>query len=134
MRYDLEYLEAGQTHSFAEDLKLLFREAEGSTKSFKPVLFEGRHLECRGCVNGWEESTVLVLTVRDTSNWAQVEKAAKRDSATKSALIRSVSHELRTPVNAIINLCQDLQTSADMGDQDKADVEVLAMPLPSYCP
>ena len=119
MRYDLEYLEAGQTHSFAEDLKLLFREAEGSTKSFKPVLFEGRHLECRGCVNGWEESTVLVLTVREIPI-----------GRTKSALIRS----LRTQVNAVINLCQDLQTSADMGDQDKADVEVLAMPLPSYCP
>ena len=63
LRYDLKYLEAGQTHSFTEDLKLLFREAEGSTKSCKPVLFEGRHLECRGCVTGWEESTVLVLTV-----------------------------------------------------------------------
>lgn len=124
--YDPEYLAAEEVQPFKEDLKQLFLEKEGTSKSFKPVVFEGRHLECRGCVSRWDETKVLVLTIRDTSNWVHLEQAAKRDSATKSALIRSVSHELRTPINAIINLCQDLQTSTAVGEREKADIEVIA--------
>ena len=127
LNYDPEYLGQGE-HSevFKADLNELLRQEEGAVKNFKPLLYEGKHLECRGCVTKWDESKVLVLTVRDTSNWAQLEKAAKRDSANKTALIRSVSHELRTPVNAIINLCQDLQESGSLVERDRADVEVLA--------
>jgi len=127
LNYDSEYLNSEEwEHSFEADLRVLVKGEVGRTQSFKPVLLQGRHLECRGCVAEWDESKVLVLIVRDTSNWAQLEKAAKRDSANKTALIRSVSHELRTPVNAIINLCQDLQTSTSIGERDRADVEVLA--------
>ena len=127
LKYDPEYLSPDEERMvFKEDLCVLRNQEEGAVKNFKPLLYEGKHLECRGCVTKWDESKVLVLTVRDTSNWAQLEKAAKRDSANKTALIRSVSHELRTPVNAIINLCQDLQTSTSIGERDRADVEVLA--------
>jgi signal transduction histidine kinase len=126
MNYDSEYLSPGEeAYVFNADLCELLRQGEGAGKNFAPLLYAGKHLECRGCVTKWDENKIMVLTVRDTSNWAQLEKAAKRDSANKTALIRSVSHELRTPVNAIINLCQDLQESSSLAGKDKADVEVL---------
>ena len=126
LEYDLEYCPPEEHSRFQEDIFGLLEQKEGTVMNFKPLLYEGKHLECRGCVTLWDDCKVLVLTVRDTSNWAQLEKAAKKDSANKTALIRSVSHELRTPVNAIINLCQDLQASPSLGAQDRADVEVLA--------
>ena len=125
--YDADYRnEEEGVGTFGTDVRGLLREKEGAVGNFKPVLYQGKHLECRGCIAMWAQEKVLILTIRDTSNWAQLEKAAKRDSANKTALIRSVSHELRTPVNAIINLCQDLQTSTSIGERDRADVEVLA--------
>jgi signal transduction histidine kinase len=127
LQYDYEYLSSEEEeHRFDQDLKQLILNEISSTKSFKPVLHQGIHLECRGCVAKWDEKKVLVLIARDNSNWAQLEKAAKQDSANKTALIRSVSHELRTPVNAILNICQDLQTSPALGDQEREDIEVLA--------
>jgi signal transduction histidine kinase len=126
LNYDTEYLEKKERmKSFGRDIRSLLRDKEGTVGNFKPVLHEGKHLECRGCLTMWDKSKVLILTIRDISNWAKLEKAAKQDSANKTALIRSVSHELRTPVNAIINLCQDLQSSETIGEQDREDVEVL---------
>ena len=127
LRYDSEYLGKDQiSQAFQDDIAKIMSGEEGVVGSFKPILFQGKHLECRGCVTKWDDSKVLILTIRDTSNWAQMEKTAQRDSANKTALIRSVSHELRTPVNAIINLCEDLQTSTALGRKDREDVEVVS--------
>jgi nitrogen-specific signal transduction histidine kinase len=127
LAYDEDYLsEEEKGTRFEEDLRRLLRQQEGKVGNFKPVLYEGKNLECRGCLTMWDKNKVLILTIRDTSNWTKLEKAAKQDSANKTALIRSVSHELRTPVNAIINLCQDLQSSETIGEQDREDVEILA--------
>lgn len=124
--YDSEYLPKDKSGTvFRTDIANMMDKEEGIIGEFQPILYQGKHLECRGCVTKWDDRKVLVLTIRDTSNWAQLEKAAQRDSANKTALIRSVSHELRTPVNAIINLCQDLQVSSAVVGKDKADVEVL---------
>ena len=126
LSYDPEYCSPEEDiYRFKQDLGSALDMENGVVRNFKPLLYAGKHLECRGCVTLWDDKKVLILTIRDTSNWAQLEKAAKKDSANKTALIRSVSHELRTPVNAIINLCQDLQASPSLGDQERADVEVL---------
>lgn len=128
LEFDTEYCEQEpRKSSFRDEICELVRGKEGIVKNFKPLMYEGKDLECRGCVTTWgEEEKVVVLTVRDTSNWANLEKTAKQDSAKKTALIRSVSHELRTPVNAILNLCQDLQSSPSLSPQDQLDVEVLS--------
>ena len=125
LQYDPEYCRPEDDSLFRDDILSLVRQKDGTVMNFKPVLYEGRHLECRGCVTVWDECKVLVLTVRDTSNWAFLEKTAKKDSANKTALIRSVSHELRTPVNSIINLCQDLLNSPTLSEKDREDVEVM---------
>jgi nitrogen-specific signal transduction histidine kinase len=127
LEYDPEYMEkTEEIRIFGNDLKALLKKDEGAVDNFKPVLLENRYLECRGCVIKWDGRKVLILTIRNITTWVQLEKAAKRDSANKTALIRSVSHELRTPVNAIINLCQDLQSSETIEEHDREDVEILA--------
>ena len=127
LRYDSEYAHPREEgRSFVSDVRLLLEHKEGVVKDFQPVVYKEKHLECRGCVMLWDGKKVLILTIRDISKLVELEKAAKQDSANKTALLRSVSHELRTPVNAIINLCQDLQSSPTLEDRDRPDVEVIS--------
>ena len=68
----------------------------------------GKYLEWKGSIGAWDQDKVCILTVRDSTDWIQMQEQIKRESASKTALLRSVSHELRTPTNAIINLVREI--------------------------
>lgn len=121
--YDPSFLDAGKLTSLAEDIQLYIQSGSSNIMNFKPVLVNGRHLEWRGKLGQWDDKLVCIATVRDSTQWVELERKAKRESMQKSALLRSVSHELRTPANALINQAIDLYENASSAL--KPEVEVI---------
>ena len=104
----------------ADEGKELWRDAVGIAEGSIPpstlgtTLVVGRYLEWKGSFSTWDQEPVCILTVRDSTNWIQMQENIRRESASKTALLRSVSHELRTPTNAIINLIRETLEAATL--------------------
>jgi len=120
--YDPSFLDSCAS-SLIEDIQTYIKSGSTAIMNFKPVLVNGRHLEWRGKLGQWDDKLVCIATVRDSTQWVELERKAKRESMQKSALLRSVSHELRTPANALINQAIDLYESAS--PEVKQEVEVI---------
>jgi signal transduction histidine kinase/ActR/RegA family two-component response regulator len=115
----------GSNMSLATDIRDLVRKQFGEVLSFPPAEKAGCFLESRGVVARWRQQQVIILTVRDTTKWVELEAKAQLENQHKTAMLRSVSHELRTPTNAILNLAQDLQNNEHLSVQGQSDLEVV---------
>jgi signal transduction histidine kinase/CheY-like chemotaxis protein len=86
------------------------------------TLVNGRYLEWKGSRSTWDQEDVCILTVRDSTNWILMQEQTKRESASKTALLRSVSHELRTPLNAVINLVRGIMEEELLSPKSAEDL------------
>ena len=110
LQYLPEYTEskASSGHLLTDILNFISRK-NAKEDSFGVVTFSGVVYELRGRYSMWDQSSACVLIVRNITHWIDLERKAQRESASKTALLRSVSHELRTPTNVILNLARELQ-------------------------
>lgn len=86
------------------------------------TLVADRYLEWKGSCSTWGQEKVCILTVRDSTNWIHMQDQIQRESASKTALLRSVSHELRTPTNAVINLVKDVLEEETLSSKSTEDL------------
>lgn len=98
---------------------------EATSLDLGSVQYQDMYLEWRGTITQWSQQKVCILTVRNVGKWVELETLAKKESAAKSALIRSVSHELRTPINAIINVSERLLETETLTGAGKELCQVL---------
>ena len=122
--------EKGMKKGEAEETALwrdAVRIAEGSLppSTLGTTLVAGRYLEWKGSLSTWDQEKVCVLTVRDSTDWIQMQEQVRRENASKTALLRSVSHELRTPTNAIINLVREILEEGALPSHSAEDLNLV---------
>ena len=98
--------------------------AEGKVQpcTLGTTLVADRYLEWKGNCSTWGREKVCILTVRDSTEWIHMQDQVQRESASKTALLRSVSHELRTPTNAVINLVKDVLEEGTLSSKNTQDL------------
>ena len=128
LKYDQSFMEMCSS-TLAEDIQDYIKSGSNAIINFKPVVVNGRHLEWRGKLGQWDNKLVCIATVRDSTQWVELEHTAKQESLQKSALLRSVSHELRTPANALINQALELHEHASIDTKPQTEIVVSSAKL-----
>jgi signal transduction histidine kinase len=99
-----------------------FTDSTQNSQTFGTTFLHGRNLEWKGSRCSWNQSKACILTVRDSTDWMNMQEKSKQESACKTALLRSVSHELRTPTHAIINLVREVLEDTELTPLSKEDL------------
>ena len=106
LQYTQEFMERKTNQSVMDDLASFINQQGDDTSgviSLQEGIFELRIRRCH-----WDQTPACVIILRDITHWVDLERKAQRESAGKTALLRSVSHELRTPTNAILNFTREV--------------------------
>ena len=121
-----EYTPGPQHSSIAEHVVAYARSGEDGYQALGVSAMNDRYLEWSVKRVKWrDQPQAFLLSATDVSKWVEQQMAAKQESESKSALVRSVSHELRTPTNAIINIVQDIREKEDLSEDSLKDMMLL---------
>lgn len=102
-----------------------FIASDEEPQTFGLTLVNGRYLEWKASRGRWDQAKACILTVRDFSDWVKLQEKLQKESASKTALLRSVSHELRTPTNAIINLVREVREMEVLTPRGTEDLQLV---------
>jgi signal transduction histidine kinase/ActR/RegA family two-component response regulator len=126
IQYLSEFMERKATGSVIEDMVAFIECKEGREDSTGVVAFSDGIFELRSRYCCWDKTPACAIIVRDISHWVNLERKAQRESAGKTALLRSVSHELRTPTNAILNLTRELRETEQLSEDGQTSLQIIS--------
>lgn len=68
----------------------------------------------------------ILLFLRDFSHFAALRSQVQLKHSQCKTLLSSVSHQLRTPINAIVNICEELEDSTHLSRKELATLRILS--------